>query len=414
MAALAAGFATALRRAGLSSSPDRAARLAEALRLVPPDSREPLYWACRVVFVSRKEQLPLFDAVFSAVFDGLLDPAEYRGDRNAPAVGSDPHSAPINPELRTRPAAPDTRPFGEAEDTRKSWPPAPLPARDGSDDRPAPERDAILMMASTDEQLHDVSFAELAPEEIAQMRSLVRQIALSTPERRSRRTRQSTNNRDQLDIRRTVRAAQRTGGDATRLVHARRSPRPRRLVLLCDVSGSMEPFTRVFLSLLQGAVNGAEAEAFVFSTRLTRLTRQLAIRDPDQALARAAASTSDWAGGTRLAESIRRFVDDFGRRGLARGAVVVVFSDGWAQDDPVLVATQMARLRRLAYRIIWVNPRKVAPGYQPLVGGMAAALPYCDAFVSGHSYAALAEVAAAIHADHTSTQFNQRLLNYRT
>lgn len=406
-AALAAGFATALRRAGLSTSPDRAARLAEALRLVPPDSREPLYWACRVVFVSGREQLPLFEAVFSAVFDGLIDPAEYRGDRNAPPMaGSEPHSAPITPELRTRP--PDTRPVGEPENSPKSSPPHPLPGRDDSVDRPAPERDTILMMASTDEQLHDMSFAELGPDEIAQMRFLVRQIVLSTPERRSRRTSRSPNNRDRLDIRRTARVAQRTGGDATRLVYARRRPRPRRLVLLCDVSGSMEPFTRVFLSLLHGAVSGAEAEAFVFSTRLTRLTRQLAVRDPDQALARAAASASDWAGGTRLAESIRRFVDDFGRRGLARGAVVVVFSDGWAQDDPALVDTQMARLRRLAYRIIWVNPRKVARGYQPLVGGMAAALPYCDAFVSGHSYAALVEVAAAIHADHTNAQFNQR------
>jgi uncharacterized protein len=164
------------------------------------------------------------------------------------------------------------------------------------------------------------------------------------------------------------------------------------------VSGSMEPYTRIFLSLLQGAVTGAQAEAFIFSTRLTRLTRQLAVRDPAQALERAAASTTDWAGGTRLAESVRRFVDEHGRRGLARGAVIVILSDGWAQDDPDLVAMQMARLKRLAYRIIWVNPRKVAPGYQPLVGGMAAALPYCDAFVSGHSYTALAEVAVAIRA----------------
>jgi uncharacterized protein with von Willebrand factor type A (vWA) domain len=180
------------------------------------------------------------------------------------------------------------------------------------------------------------------------------------------------------------------------LMRQRRRIRRLRLVLLCDVSGSMEPYTRVFLSLLQGAVTGAGAEAFVFSTRLTRLTRQLARRDPDEALARAAASAPDWAGGTLIAESLRRFVDEHGRRGLARGAVVVVISDGWAGEDPEQVATQMARLRRLAHRIIWVNPRKAAPHYQPLVGGMAAALPYCDAFVSGHSYRALAEVAAAI------------------
>jgi uncharacterized protein with von Willebrand factor type A (vWA) domain len=167
-------------------------------------------------------------------------------------------------------------------------------------------------------------------------------------------------------------------------------------VLLCDVSGSMEPYTRVYLSLLQGAVAGARAEAFVFSTGLTRLTRQLSVRDPDQALALAGAAASDWAGGTRLAEGIGRFVADHGRRGLARGAVVVVLSDGWATDEPERVAEAMARLRRLAYRVVWVNPRKAAPGYAPLVGGMAAALPYCDAFVSGHSYAALEQVAAAV------------------
>jgi uncharacterized protein with von Willebrand factor type A (vWA) domain len=161
----------------------------------------------------------------------------------------------------------------------------------------------------------------------------------------------------------------------------------------------MEPYTRVFLTLLQGAVGGADAEAFVFSTGLTRLTRQLAGRDADAALARAAAVTSGWSGGTRLAASIGQFLDSFGRRGMARGAVVVVLSDGWATDDPADVATAMARLRRVAHRVVWVNPRKAAPGFAPVVGGMAAALPYCDAFVSGHSLAALAEVAAAVGAD---------------
>jgi uncharacterized protein with von Willebrand factor type A (vWA) domain len=158
----------------------------------------------------------------------------------------------------------------------------------------------------------------------------------------------------------------------------------------------MEPYTRVYLSLLQGAAAGARAETFVFSTGLTRLTRQLSVRNPDDALARAGAASSDWAGGTRLAEAIGRFVADHGRRGLARGAVVVVLSDGWALDDPDDVAAAMARLRRLAHRIVWVNPRKAAPGYAPLVGGMAAALPYVDSFVSGHSLAALEQVVAAV------------------
>jgi uncharacterized protein len=389
-AALSAAFTTALRRAGVAASPDRAARLAEALRLVPPSSRPALYWACRVVLVSSREQLPVFDAVFAAVFDGMLDPADSRGDTTAPpAVGS---------EERIRAAPPGRRPTtGAAHEDR---PPVPIPAPGGDRaDDSGREREAVLALASPDEHLHETSFAEMDLDEIDQMRHLVRRIILSTPERLSRRTRQSSRSSSPLDLRRTVRAAGRTGGDPLRLVYARRRLRPRRLVLLCDVSGSMEPYTRVFLSLLQGAVTGARAEAFVFSTRLTRLTRQLALRDPDRALARAAASAEDWAGGTRLAASIRRFIDDHGRRGLARGAVVVILSDGWAQDAPELVAVQMARLKRLAYRIVWVNPRKVARGYRPLVGGMAAALPYCDAFVSGHSYAALAEVAAAIGAE---------------
>jgi uncharacterized protein with von Willebrand factor type A (vWA) domain len=200
-------------------------------------------------------------------------------------------------------------------------------------------------------------------------------------------------------VRRTVAAAQRSGGDVQRLVFAQRRLRPRRLVLLCDVSGSMEPYTRVFLTLLQGAVADASAEAFVFSTGVTRLTRQLAGRDADAALARAAAVSSGWAGGTRLAASIEEFLTVFGRRGMARGAVVVVLSDGWATDPPEDVATAMARLRRLAHRIVWVNPRAAAPGFAPLVGGMAAALPFCDAFVSGHSLDALEQVVAAVGAD---------------
>jgi uncharacterized protein len=393
-ASLAAGLITALRRAGLSSSPDRAVRLAEALRLVPPIAREPLYWTCRVVLVSSREQLPVFDAVFAAVFEGRLDPADSRGEPNAPpAIGS---------EARVRPSPP-TRLPGAPDTFHRAAPAAPVPGRDGPGDRFGPERDAILAMASAEERLHETSFADLSADEVVQVRRLVREIVLSTPARLSRRTRKSAHGSARLDIRRTVRAARRTGSDATRLIYAHRLPRQRQLVLLCDVSGSMEPYTRVFLSLLQSAVVGARAEAFVFSTRLTRLTRQLAGRNPDQALALAAATAPDWAGGTRIAESLRTFVDAHGRRGLAKGAVVVVFSDGWAQDDPDLVAAQMARLKRLAYRIVWVNPRKVAVNYQPLVGGMAAALPYCDAFVSGHSYAALAELAAAVKAGRGTT-----------
>jgi uncharacterized protein with von Willebrand factor type A (vWA) domain len=375
------GLTTALHRAGLPTGPERAVGLARALALVPPTGRDTLYWTCRVALVTDRGQLPVFDAVFSAVFDGMLDPADSRGDPNAPpAIGSEP---------RTRPAPPDARPSvpGDSDGA--------LSAPGADDGGEGGEREVVLAVASPEERLRHTSFAELTELEVAGVRQVVRRLVLATPERRSRRTRPARRG-ERLDLRRTVRAAQRTGGDPARLVAGRRCTRPRRLVLLCDVSGSMEPYTRIYLSLLQGAVAGARAEAFVFATRLTRLTRQLAVRDPDTALARAGTASSDWAGGTRLAEGIDRFVSEHGRRGLARGAVVVVLSDGWATDDPADVARAMARLRRLAHRIVWVNPRRAAPGYVPLVGGMAAALPYVDAFVSGHSLAALQEVAAAV------------------
>jgi uncharacterized protein with von Willebrand factor type A (vWA) domain len=381
---LAVALTTALHRAGLATSPERAVGLARALLLVPPVDRAALYWTCRVALVTDRGQLPVFDAVFSAVFDGMLDPADTRGDPNAPpAVGSEP---------RVRPTAPDRRPTsggGAAPEDRRF-------ARPGEEERAAGEREVVLAVASPEERLRHTSFAELTPDEVVDVRRLVQRLVLATPVRRSRRLSRAGRRGERLDLRRTVRSAQRTGGDPARLLTADRRPQPRRLVLLCDVSASMEPYTRVYLSLLQGAVAGARAEAFVFSTRLTRLTRQLAVRDPDQALALAGSASSDWAGGTRLAEGIGRFVADHGRRGLARGAVVVVLSDGWSTDDPDDVATAMARLRRLAHRVVWVNPRKAAPGYAPLVGGMAAALPYCDAFVSGHSFAALEQVVAAV------------------
>ena len=384
-AALAVGLSTALRRAGVAVPPERSARLAAALRLVPPTSREPLYWTARVALASGPADLPVFDAVFSALFDGMLDPAETRGDPNAsPAIGSEPRARPAGPEARLVDGSP---PGGPSSTSIGDGPPG-----DG------PEREAVLAVASDLERLATTSFADLPAEDVEAVRRLVRRIVLATPARRTRRTTASSRPGERLDLRRTLRAAQRSGGDPVRLVHRRRRVRPRRLVLLCDVSGSMEAYTRIYLSLLQGAVSGARAEGFVFSTRLTRLTHQLSVRDPDSALALAAKAAPDWAGGTRLAGSLRRFLDDHGRRGLARGAVVVVLSDGWAQEEPELVAEQMARLRRLAHRIVWVNPRKAAPGFAPLVGGMAAALPYCDAFVSGHSLAALEEVAAAVAA----------------
>jgi hypothetical protein len=173
--------------------------------------------------------------------------------------------------------------------------------------------------------------------------------------------------------------------------------RPRRVVLLCDVSGSMEPYARALLRFLHVAVAGrSRVEAFALGTRLTRLTRELATRDPDAALAAAASRVVDWSGGTRLGEGLREFNDRWGVRGMARGAVVVVLSDGWDRGDPDVLADEMARLARVAHRVVWVNPLKASPDYAPLARGMAAALPHVDDFVTGHSVAALEELVEVI------------------
>jgi uncharacterized protein with von Willebrand factor type A (vWA) domain len=176
----------------------------------------------------------------------------------------------------------------------------------------------------------------------------------------------------------------------------KRTERPRRVVLIADVSGSMEPYSRIYLHLMRGAVQALHAEAFVFATRLTRLTRALSLTHTDIAYQRATAAAPDWSGGTRIGKALNDFLDEFGRRGMARGAVIVIVSDGWEVEDPTQVGVAMQRLSRLAHHVIWVNPRKAANDYQPLVGGMRAALPYVDTFVSGHSVRALEEVMDAI------------------
>lgn len=168
--------------------------------------------------------------------------------------------------------------------------------------------------------------------------------------------------------------------------------------MLADISGSMEPYARAYLQLLHCAAGGANAETFVFATRLTRLTRQLRIRNSNVALQRAAASAPDWAGGTRLGDALKAFNDGWGRRGLARGAVLLIVSDGWDAGDPAIVGQQMARLSLLAHRVVWVNPRKQSESYEPLVGAMAVALPYIDSFISGHSLDAMSDVLRAIGA----------------
>jgi uncharacterized protein len=368
-----------LRAAGLPVTPDRSATFAASARLLEARDRARLYWAARLAFVTSRDQVAAFDAVFDALVSGVADPAGgRRGDPTAsPAVVARPRR-PREPAAPARAGA-----SGSA--------PQPGEARGAVESRALP----VGARASDAERLADVRLDQLDEHELALVADLVRRLAVATPPRRARRARASRRG-DHLDVRATLRRSRRTAGDPVERLHRRRRLQPRPLVTLLDVSGSMAPYSRAYLLLLEGAARGARAEAFVFATRLTRVTRALREGLPHAAIERAGVAAPDWAGGTRIGEALRAFTDRFGRRGMARDAVVVVLSDGWERGDPALVRREMARLSRLAYRIVWVNPRVAAPGFAPVTGGMGAALPYVDELISGHSLAALDEVVEAV------------------
>ena len=375
----AVALGRALQAAGLPVAPDRSARFATAAALLGATDRDALYWAARLAFVSARDEIPVFDAVFAEVVEGISDPAGGgRGDPNAapPPPGRRPHASAPNPQRASGGGG-----GGTAAGTG--------PGR--SETRELPAGGA----ASDAERLADIRLEELDDAELELVGRLLRALAIATPPRRARRSRRSRRG-EHLDVRATLRRSHRTGGDPVVRLHRRRRERPRPLVALLDVSGSMAPYARVYLLALEGAARGAGAETFVFATRLTRVTRALREGRARAAVERASAAAPDWAGGTRLGEAMRAFKDRHGRRGMARDAVVVIFSDGWERGDPALLSREMERLARLAYRIVWVNPRVAAPGFAPVTGGMAAALPHVDELVSGHSLAALDAVVEAV------------------
>lgn len=382
--AFTSAFGQKLRGQGVPGAPERYARLARALQLAPPRTRSELYWTARVVLVSAREQLAAFDRVFAATFDGAFDLAELRGDRSAPPLRS--------AEVGSRRAAVGAEPLGAPPTGARA---AVGGLSDAADPREREARELPVAAASRAERLAARDFAELGPEELRALATLAQR--LLPPLRPSRRLHQDRHGA-QLDLRATLRASRRAGGETLRLIRRRRATRPRRLVLLCDISGSMEPYARAFMQFLYAAVGAQPAEAFVFATRLTRLTRALRGGQPDLAIQRATATARDWSGGTRIGQALARFNNEYGRRGMARGAVVVILSDGWERDDPALVGREMERLRRLAHRIVWVNPRKAAPNFAPLAAGMAAALPWCDLLLAGNTLHALTEVADALSA----------------
>jgi uncharacterized protein with von Willebrand factor type A (vWA) domain len=355
----ALGFVDALRGAGVPVSVGASITYLQALSVLS-GSRDDLYWAGRSTLVPSPERVALYDSVFADFWAGVPVTVE-------PGLGE---------EQRVVLATDDA------------------PAGAGGEPAPGP---VLSVRYSPLEVLRAKDFAAYDDSEMAEARRLMADLDLVGAPRRSRRRRSGRRRRGRPDLRGTLRAAMRTGGEALERPTLERRSRPRRLVLLLDVSGSMETYSRALLRFVHAAASGpTPVEAFAFGTRLTRLTRELATRDPDTALARVADAVPDWSGGTRLGESLRRFNDTWGVRGMARGAVVVILSDGWDRGDPDLLTEQMARLRRVAHRLIWVNPLKAGPDYAPLAQGMAAALPFVDEFVEGHSLDALQELARVV------------------
>jgi uncharacterized protein with von Willebrand factor type A (vWA) domain len=355
------GFARRLRHAGVAVPVDNVVQYVRAVEAVGIDRRDPVYWAGRAVLIHRLEDIATYDRIFDSFWSG----------------GQEWSDLPTS--------SPDL--LFEEEGTDGFDP----PATDGDGPRPL-----ALVSYSDVEQLRRKDFAACTPEELEQISRLLRQTQVKATQR-SRRMRGSRRDHGRHDARATMRRTLRSGGEVLRLMHKEPTSRPRRVVLLCDVSGSMEPYARGLLHFLHVAVAGrVRVEAFAVGTRLTRLTRQLSSRDTDAALRQAIERVLDWSGGTRLGEGIGSFNDRFGIPGMARGAIVVILSDGLDRGDPAVLAGEMARLHRVAHQTIWVNPLKASVGYEPLARGMAAALPYVDQFVEGHSAASLEALVGVI------------------
>ena len=294
--------------------------------------------------------------------------------------------------------------FGEAEEERPApvelpeaatlvLPRVGVPPAPGDSGGPPPEEAPVPAAWSEIEVLRDRDFAEMSDAERALAARLVRRIALRGPTRLSRRTRPTRRRGHHPDLRRTVRASLRYAGEPLERHWREPVEKPRQVVLVCDVSGSMDAYARMLLMYMQAWVAARRSvEAFVFGTRLTRVTRELAGRDPDLAVARAAAAVSDWSGGTRIGESLATLNREHGRR-IGRGSVAIVLSDGWDRGDPDALAEEMARLSRCSHSVIWLNPLKAHERYEPLTRGMRAALPHVDHFLAGNSISSLEELA---------------------
>jgi hypothetical protein len=364
---MAVAFGRVLRGAGLRVPLDSVVTFVQCLDAVGITDRNRVYWAAHSSLVRKPEDREAFNVAFAVFWERL-------------SAGEDPETIGVEST---------TLAVDEGDES--------------GDDASDVNEPSITLRFSAAETLREKDFADYSPDELIEAQRLMHRLRLAGSPRRSLRQTSSRRRGVNVDVRRTVRRSFASLGEPVRREWREPSERLRRLVVLLDVSGSMEPYARAFLRFMHAAMVGRQrVEAFTLGTRLTRITRELSHRDPDKALARTSRQVADWSGGTRLGECVRMFNDRWGVRGMARGAIVVVLSDGWDRGNPEVLDEEMRRLQRVAHRVVWVNPLKVTPGYAPLARGMAAALPHVDAFVEGHSLAALERLTEVIHDDERS------------
>jgi len=373
-------FGRVLRSAGAEVGPGRLQDAVRALDVVDLRSRDEVYWGLRCTLVSHQKDLDAFDAAFAAFWERTAPLPEAAAEPALPAPTrgeDDAGGAPGEQLARER----ERTLIASAEDEA---------GEEGGEQEPGG------MAWSATERLRELDFAEYTPTELRVARGLMERVARAAPMRASRRLETAHDGR-RLDKRRTMRAAMRTEGYPLARHWRRRRMVPRKLVFLIDVSGSMEPYARALTMFLQAAVrDGGKVEAFTFGTRLTHVTRQLRGHDPDRALRSAARAVPDWAGGTRIGDNLKTLNDRWGPRGMTRGAVVVIASDGWERGGADRLAAEMVRLHRAAHAVVWVNPLAGDADYKPLAQGMSAALPHVDHFLAGHNLRALEGLAEVL------------------
>lgn len=370
------GFGRELRRRGLPVGTGRIVTFCRGVAALGEIERDDLYWTGRASLISRPEDVEAFDAAFEAWFrpgtriELDLPPEaleELEREERAAVTVEVPAVADESPTVSTqwRRAEEDEEPEGET---------------------------AVRLVASAVEVLREKSFADLSEEERERVAQLIRRLAIAVPTRTTRRYRPASSG-SRFDVKRTLRRSLRTQGEPFHRAWRDRGTRSRPLVLVLDVSGSMSPYSRALMQFAFAAmVAGRRVEVFCFGTRLTRVTRTLRTKDPDRAMHDLGREVFDWEGGTKIGESLKTMLDEWSPRAALRGSVVVICSDGLERGEPDLLRSQMARLRRLAHRVVWVNPLKGSMHYEPLARGMAAALPSIDVFLPGHNLESLEEL----------------------